>query len=300
MAKLSTIEGGFDETAYYDLKQYNEYLSNLVKQVVILQKNIKIVSKEIQNTVMVRGKWYDDAAADFALWWNNSSKGGLDDGIDVLNHISTVAEELTRITSVDVCTQMKKSKKLGRSYEKHTYIANFAKGNEYIYDIENITKKSLGEIAETTCDPNTKFMADKQSLSNMINKISSSFGNIDEAIDKIKKLIQKNLIEGDALKLKGLSYNEIKKKTNRAKEHMDVISENLYNVLKTNQEDNNLTDKELKNALSNTYAKSGKERMLSNLQTNNSSTRATSGAVESFTDNAIEVDYKANTDSAKQ
>ncbi len=274
MAKLSTIEGGFDETSHYDLKQYNEYLSDLVKQVVKLQRNVKIVSNEVKNTVMVRGKWYDDAAEDFAKWWNNTSKEGLADGIDKLNNISTVAEELTRITAVDVCEKMKKSKKLGRSYEKHTYIANFAKGNEYIYDIENITKKSLGEIPETTCDPNTKFMADKQSLSNMINKISSSFDNIDEAIDKIRKLVQKNLIEGDALKLKGLSPETLKNKTNNVKKHMDAICEELFNILKNSQEDNNLTDKELKKALSNDFYKSS-----SSSKKKSSTGTATAGAV---------------------
>lgn len=91
---------------------------------------------------MVRGKWYDDATATFAAWWNNTNTNekGLVDGINRLNNISTVAEELFKITAVDVCVQMKVSKKFGKSYQRHTYITNFAKGNVYIYNIENITK----------------------------------------------------------------------------------------------------------------------------------------------------------------
>ena len=257
MASLKQIEGGFSETSKYNLKLYNEYLQKLVKQVVELQSNVKKASKQIQNTVMVKGKWYDDSAAKFAFWWNNNTTkaSGLADGVDKLNNVSTVAEELVRITGVDVSVQMSKSKKFAQSYLKHKYIVDFSKGSEHIHEIENITKKTLGNIAQIECDENAELLADKQALSTMIKSISKAFDNIDSAITEIKKLVKNYVIEGKALKLKGLDSTTLNKKIQNVKGHLDAISQELYNRLKADQDSNNLTDSDLKKALSTNYSK---------------------------------------------
>ena len=116
---LSSLTGKFDETAKYNLDKYNTYLNTLRGHTVAIQKDVKEVAKQIMATVMQRGKWYDDSAAEFANWWNDVK--GVSDGIDKLNGISTTMEELVRITAVEVSHELAKSKQTKSSYKGYTY-----------------------------------------------------------------------------------------------------------------------------------------------------------------------------------
>ena len=145
MANLANLNGKFEKSGIYKPQQYSEiYLKKLVNYVNNIQDNVKKIANQFHSTVMVEGKWYDDCAAEFAKWWNDN--GNPMDGISCLNQISTIVEELVRITAVNVCVQMMSLESISKTASNYSYIVNFGKGNEYIYGIENITKKSLGNI----------------------------------------------------------------------------------------------------------------------------------------------------------
>lgn len=198
---------------------------------------------------MKEEKWYDDSAAEFALWWNNI-KGVSGDGVDRLNSISTVVEELVRITATDVCRQIKKSKQLGKSYTKYTKIAKFANAtNRYILGIENITRNTLGNITPTKCREGATLVANSEALMTMVNKISSAFDSIQKELEQLCKIIDKYLIEGVAISFKGLNYSVLDTKKRKVIRYMDDISKVLYTKLSEDQNATNETTNNIKRVL---------------------------------------------------
>lgn len=253
MPKLSSLSGKFNADGKYHLDKYDQYLGKLVKKTVEIQKNIKKIAKELHEVVMKEGKWYDDSAAEFALWWNNI-KGVSGDGVDRLNAISTTVEELVRITAVDVCREIKKSKQLGKSYSKYAKIAKFASAkDQYILGIENITKKSIGNITPTKCREGATLLANGQELTGMVNVISVAFDEIDMEIDGIHKIIENNLIQGKAISFKGLSSSVLRAKVKKLRQHMEAISKVLYQKISEDQNATNETSKKVKQALEREY-----------------------------------------------
>ena len=145
MPKLKELSGKFKADGQYNLAEYNLYLNSLVLSSKEIQTEVRNVARRFIETIMVEGKWYDDSAASFASWWNT-------EGVVCLNKISTVVEELVRITATDVCHKMKKSEQTAKSYKKYGKIQKFAdSGDQYILGIENITKATLGTIQSTEC-----------------------------------------------------------------------------------------------------------------------------------------------------
>lgn len=250
--KLSSISGGLKQGGTYRPKLYAEnYLKPLVNHVKSVQTNVKKVSKTIKSTVMVQGKWYDDCAANFAEWWNNTNKS-MSDGIDLLNRISSVVEELVRITASDVCKAMMASEAMCKTAVKQDYIVKFSKGSAYVLGIENITKKSLGEITETTCKDNADMVANDASLKSMISVLSKAFEEIEKDVKKIQQLIEKHIIGGATIDFKGqLNSATLKAKVSQVNSAMETIQDNLYNQLDKDSRVINTTTDKLKEALQN-------------------------------------------------
>ncbi|MCI8760783.1 MAG: hypothetical protein HFJ34_06725 [Clostridia bacterium] len=253
MPKLSSLSGKFNADGKYHLSEYDEYLAKLVKNTVAVQDNIKKIAKELHAVVMKEEKWYDDSAVEFALWWNNI-KGVSGDGVDRLNAISTTVEELVRITAIDVCREIKKSKQLGKSYTKYAKISKFANAtDQYVLGIENINKKKIGNITPTKCREGATLVANGQALMPMVNRISTAFDKIDAQLDSIHKIIERYLIQGKAINFKGLNSSVLKTKMKNAKRHMVEISEVLYQKLSADQNATNETSKKIKAALEKDY-----------------------------------------------
>lgn len=250
--KLSSISGGVKQGGTYKPKLYAEnYLKPLVNHVKSVQTNVKKVSKTIKSTVMVQGKWYDDCAANFAEWWNNTNKS-MSDGIDLLNRISSVVEELVRITASDVCKAMMASETMCKTAAKQNYIVKFSKGSAYVLGIENITKKTLGEITETTCKDNADMVANDASLKSMISVLSKAFEEIEKDVKKIQQLIEKHIIGGATIDFKGqLNSATLKAKVSQVNSAMETIQDNLYNQLDKDSRVINTTTTKLKGALEN-------------------------------------------------
>lgn len=249
---LAEISGKFNADGRYKLDWYNIYLTNLTSFVKELQSNIKIIATEFRDTVMVENKWYDDSAAEFAKWWNDVA--GQKDGIDCLNKISSIVEELVRITAVNVCTQMKQSAQTKNSYQNYPYIVKYAKGDVYV-EIENINKKMLGMITTTECKTGVTIEANKAALTSMVSSVSNAFKIINENLDKIESLITSNLIQGKAISFSGFDSNLLKRKINAGKSRLEEIQTRLYSKLLEDQEASNLTTKELKAALTTNFIK---------------------------------------------
>lgn len=253
MPKLSSLSGKFNADGKYHLDKYDKYLGKLVKKTVNIQKDIKKIAKELHAVVMKEEKWYDDSAAEFALWWNNI-KGVSGDGIDRLNAISTTVEELVRITAVDVCREIKKSKQLGKSYSKYAKITKFASAkDQYILGIENINKKSIGNITPTKCREGATLVANGQALTGMVDKISIALDDIDVEIDEIHRMIEFSLIQGEAISFKGINSSVLRAKVKKAKQHMEAISKVLYQKILADQNSTNATSKKVKEALEREY-----------------------------------------------
>lgn len=250
--KLSSISGGLNEGGRYRPKLYAEnYLKPLVKHVKSVQTNVEKVSRTIKSTVMVRGKWYDDCAANFAEWWNNTNKSMID-GIDLLNRISSVVEELVRITASDVCKAMMASEAMCKTAANQNYIVQFSKGSAYVLGIKNITKKSLGDITETTCKDNADMVADKASLDSMISALSNAFEQIEGEMKEIQALIKKHIIDGATIDFKGkLDSSTLKAKVFQVNSAMETIQDNLCNQLDKDSRVINTTTAKLKGALEN-------------------------------------------------
>ena len=247
--KLKELSGKFNADGKYNLAEYNLYLNSLVLSVKEIQTSVRNVAKQFIETVMVENKWYDDSAASFASWWN-------EDGVIRLNKISTVAEELVRITATDVCHKMKKSEQTAKSYKKYGKIQKFADaGDQYILGIENITKDKLGAIGKTECREGAVIIAQPESLTTLANTVSTSFDRIDEHITQIKKLITVNLINGQAIKFSGLSSEVLKNKVKNVKEHLETIQYELYTRMLSAQNITNDTTKQIKAALTTNYVK---------------------------------------------
>ena len=255
MANLASLTGKFDKSGTYKPKQYSEvYLKKLVDCVNNVQSNVKKVSNQLHNTVMVEGKWYDDCAAEFAKWWNDN--GSTMDGVNCLNQISIIVEELVRITAVNVCVEMMSLVSIAKTAGKQTYIANFGKGNEYIYGIENINKKNLGNIAKTECNDEVGMTANQESLNNMVKEITSAFEAINENVKQIQQLIKYHLLEGNTISFSGLDGSTLNQKINKINNCMETIQNNLYSKLQEDQNNTNLTTKQLKSVLETNYSKS--------------------------------------------
>ena len=254
MAKLSSLNGQFDESGTYNLKKYDQqFLKPLAGKVKVVQNHVKKVAKQFHSTIMVEGKWYDDCAAEFAKWWNDN--GSAMDGVFLLNRISTIVEELVRITAVDVCKEMVSLKSMKKSASQYPYIVNFGKGSEYIYDIENITKKTLGDIPVTVCNANVKMEANKASLEAMIKAVASAFETINEQMESIGRLVNQHLIQGNTISFKGLNTTVLNNKISLGKKALNEIQYQLYKQLNEDKDNTNLTTKQLKSALQTDYTK---------------------------------------------
>ena len=157
MQKLKDLSGKFKADGQYNLAEYNLYLNSLVLSTREIQTEVRNVARTFIETIMMKGKWYDDAAASFASWWDT-------EGVVRLNKISTVVEELVRITATDVCHKMKNSEQTKKSYSKYGKIQKFADAvNQYVL-IDNITKKDLGTIGKSECEEGAVLIADGNAL----------------------------------------------------------------------------------------------------------------------------------------
>lgn len=249
MSKLSSLSGKFNADGKYHLDQYEEYLSKLVKATINVQANIKKVAHELHAVVMKEEKWYDDSAVEFALWWNNI-KGVSGDGVDRLNLISSTVEDIVRITALDVCREMKKSSQMKKSYMEYNKITKFSNAtDQYILGIENITKKSLGDITPTKCRVGATLTANAQALLPMVNNISHAFDKIDTELDTIHKIVESYLIQGKAISFSGLNSSVLKSKIKQSKQKMKDISEVLYQKISNDQSTSNETSKKIRNVL---------------------------------------------------
>ena len=218
--KLKELSGRFNADGQYNLAEYNLYLNSLVLSSKEIQTEVRNVARRFIDTVMQEKKWYDDAAASFAAWWNT-------EGVVHLNRISTVVEELVRITATDVCHKMKNSKQT----------------------------ETLGFIESTECREGAVIIAEPQQLTNLASSVSASFDRIDEHITQIRKLITVNLINGQAIKFSGLSSEVLKNKVKNVKEHLETIQYELYTRMLNAQNVTNDTTKQIKAALSTNYIK---------------------------------------------
>lgn len=234
MGVLQGIVGHFDSGSEYDLNAYNEYLTNLISKVVNSQYNMEIMAKEITSTVMVEGKWYDDCAAEFAQWWNDIK--GQKDGIDYLHGLSTVLELLVKITAADVCTDMMGSHNLGVSYEMYPLVSEFARGNCYIHGIRNLTKNDLGEVREIKCRVGTKMTANAQAINSMISKVSECADIITNNVKEICADIQEYLIDGRALKIKGLDSSVLEGRKKDMISRVETIVDHITTEFKKDKE----------------------------------------------------------------
>lgn len=249
MPKLKELSGKFKADGQYNLAEYNLYLNSLVLSSKEIQTEVRNVARRFIETIMVEGKWYDDSAASFASWWNT-------EGVVYLNRISTVVEELVRITATDVCHKMKKSEQTAKSYKKYGKIQKFAdSGDQYILGIENIKKATLGTIQSTECREGAVLIAEENALTTLANSVSTSFDRIDDHITQIKKLITVNLINGQAIKFAGLSSDVLKNKVKNVKSHLETIQGELYNRMLSAQNITNDTTKQVKAALTTNYVK---------------------------------------------
>ncbi len=259
MPKLKELSGKFKADGQYNLAEYNLYLNSLVLSTKEIQTEVRNVARRFIDTVMVEQKWYDDAAASFAGWWDT-------EGVVCLNKISTVVEELVRITATDVCHKMKKSEQTAKSYKKYGQIQKFADAADQYVLIDNITKKDLGTIGKTECKEGAVIIAEENALTTLANSVSASFDRIDDHITQIKKLITVNLINGQAIKFAGLSSEVLKNKVQKVKQHLEVIQSQLYNRMLSAQNITNDTTKEIKAALTTNYVK-GSEGLGSSIGT---------------------------------
>ena len=246
--KLKELSGRFNADGQYNLAEYNLYLNSLVLSSKEIQTEVRNVARRFIDTVMQEKKWYDDAAASFAAWWNT-------EGVVHLNRISTVVEELVRITATDVCHKMKNSKQTEKSYSKYEKIRKFADSADQYVLIDNITKETLGFIESTECREGAVIIAEPQQLTNLASSVSASFDRIDEHITQIRKLITVNLINGQAIKFSGLSSEVLKNKVKNVKEHLETIQYELYTRMLNAQNVTNDTTKQIKAALSTNYIK---------------------------------------------
>ena len=248
MPKLKDLSGKFKADGQYNLAEYNLYLNSLVLSTREIQTEVRNVARSFIETIMVKGKWYDDAAASFASWWDT-------EGVVHLNKISTVVEELVRITATDVCHKMKNSEQTKKSYSKYGKIQKFADAvNQYVL-IDNITKKDLGTIGKSECEGGAVLIAEENALTTLANSVSTSFDRIDEHITQIKKLITVNLINGQAIKFAGLSSDVLKNKVKNVKEHLETIQYELYTRMLSAQNITNDTTTQIKAALTTNYVK---------------------------------------------
>ena len=227
MPKLKELSGKFKADGQYNLAEYNLYLNSLVLSTKEIQTEVRNVARRFIDTVMVEQKWYDDAAASFAGWWDT-------EGVVCLNKISTVVEELVRITATDVCHKMKKSEQTAKSYKKYGQIQKFADAADQYVLIDNITKKDLGTIGKTECKEGAVIIAEENALTTLANSVSASFDRIDDHITQIK--------------------------------HLEVIQSQLYNRMLSAQNITNDTTKEIKAALTTNYVK-GSEGLGSSIGT---------------------------------
>lgn len=234
MGALQGIVGHFDSGSEYDLNAYQDYLMKLVANVQIVQGHMEMMAKEITGTVMVEGKWYDDCAAEFAQWWNDVK--GQKDGIDYLHGLSTIVENLVKITAADVCSDMMGSHNLGVSYELYPFVSDFAKGNCYIHDIRNLTKNDLGEVREIKCRQGVKMTANAQAINSMISKVSESADMITNKVKEICADIQEYLIDGRALKIKGLDSSALEGRKKDMISRVNTIVERITEEFKKDKE----------------------------------------------------------------
>ena len=248
MPKLKDLSGKFKADGQYNLAEYNLYLNSLVLSTREIQTEVRNVARSFIETIMVKGKWYDDAAASFASWWDT-------EGVVCLNKISTVVEELVRITATDVCHKMRDSEQTKKSYSKYGKIQKFADATDQYVLIDNITKKSLGTIGKSECEEGAVLIAEGNALTTLANSVSTSFDRIDEHITQIKKLITVNLINGQAIKFAGLSSEVLKNKVKNVKQHLETIQYELYSRMLSAQNITNDTTKQIKAALTTNYVK---------------------------------------------
>lgn len=233
MGVLDGIVGTIDSGSEYDLQAYQNYLANLMSKVINSQYNIEMMAKEITSTVMVEGKWYDDCAAAFARWWNDDS--GEKDGVDYLNGLSTILENLVKITAAQVCMDMRNSTTMRTSYSAYSLISDFANGDPYIHGIRNMTKADLGQIGETVCRAGVKNSANGEQINSMVARVSECADTIKSNIKEICNSIQEDLIEGRALKIKGLDSSILEDRKRDMLFRVNTIVERLSNELKNSK-----------------------------------------------------------------
>ncbi len=233
MGVLDGIVGTIDSGSEYDLQAYQNYLANLMSKVINSQYNIEVMAKEITSTVMVEGKWYDDCAAAFARWWNDDA--GEKDGIDYLNGLSTILENLVKITATEVCVDMRNSTTMRASYSAYSLINDFANGSPYIHGIRNMTKADLGQIRETVCRAGVKNSANGEQINSMIGRVSECADTIKSNVKEICNSIQEDLIDGRALKIKGLDSSILEDRKRDMLFRVNTIVERLSNELKNSR-----------------------------------------------------------------
>lgn len=254
MAKtLAELNGKFEASAKYNLDAYNTYLEKLRGHTVKIQGDIKAVADALKACVMVPGKWYDDTAADFALWWNDVA--GQSDGIDRLNGISSIMEQFIRVTALDLsdhlCSPNSPTYKSAKGY---TYISKYADAKTpYIWGVQDLNKKALGTISETKTRAGVTLTADKNAITTMITDVGKNLDDINTRIDKVKKLIQTNIVEGTAIKVVDLDASVLNKYTTSIKKRLDDIQDELYVRLLEDASRHKIANNTLKSALKKDY-----------------------------------------------
>lgn len=252
---IKGLSSGFNADGRYSLEKYNLYLKDLTEKAQMIQKEVKHISATIRQVVMVPGCWYDECARTFAEWWNDVKEQV--DGLDCLNRISSEVEELVEITASRVCVDMSKSNQVKETALKQEYIKKYSTGNKYSADLlEDITKKTLGQIESTTIKEGITLEANKDRLREMSMAVGSSLDQINRRIDEIKVLVTKNLISGEAIEFTGLDSSTLNRKVNTVKDRLDRIQDELYKQISLVQDETNTTTKIIKENLNRDFSKS--------------------------------------------
>lgn len=257
MAKsLSEIKGDKFSTDSYNLDNYNaKYLPKITSYTKKIQQDIKNVAQAISKCVMVEGRWYDDIASEFAIWWNDVA--GQSDGIDKLNGISSYIETIFKITALDLSKAISindtTKKSANKYYGEITKYAAKANAGLPAFGVENITKKKLGMVEKTVVQSGKTISADKAAISAMINEVGNALEDINKQIVSVKKLIQTYIIEGAAIKITGFDQSTLDTYVKRTKQRLDAIQDELYVRLLEDSNRHNISSQNLKAALKKDY-----------------------------------------------
>lgn len=80
----------------FDLEEYDNLLFKIVRDILNIQLDISVICKELVNKIQ-----YNKNEFKYAEWFN--AVKGQTDGIDYLNSISKIWEEVERILGTNIC-----------------------------------------------------------------------------------------------------------------------------------------------------------------------------------------------------